>query len=126
MLIERGAEPPPVVYPPKTNVRRDSSVLEEPATQEPRKRTKSNDSYNIVAVPIAMDRNQDREFHVLENHDDSFETLLNNLGGSVSDLPVFEFDPPRNSDLLGRLLSNKGHLGIDQQSGQEHYYGSTT
>jgi hypothetical protein len=41
MLIERGAEPPPVVYPAKTKNRRSASMIEQPETPDTRKRTKS-------------------------------------------------------------------------------------
>lgn len=133
MLLERGAEPPPVVYPPKTKNRRSSSALEQPATQERRKRTKSENipihesTQSFISQIQHVNQSHDNQLEMSANQNtDSFETLLKDFGGSVSDLPVFEIDPPKNSELISKLLSSRGHLRVDQQSGQEHYYGSTT
>lgn len=62
----------------------------------------------------------------IDQSTESYETLLNDFGNSLSDTVVFEVDPPKNSELIDKLLSNRGHLGVDEQSGQERYYGSTT
>ena len=123
MLMERGAEPPPIVYPPKTTrgslhadgdnsptrpiIARQNSTSHEPAIPEQTSPASMND--DIVESSHA-DSNASvdgqRERHEQE---------------ATQGTPIDD----KKDGILSRLLSTRGHLSFDQISGRLRYYGPT-
>lgn len=124
MLKDRGAEPPPVVYPPKTtrgslhadgdnsptrlpDLARQNSLGQEPTIPE-------------HASPGSM--NDDAVEHPHPESNASVEGQRDrNEQEAAQGTPIDD----KQEGILSRLLSTRGHLSFDQISGRLRYYGPT-
>ncbi|CAK4031915.1 Nitrogen assimilation transcription factor nirA [Lecanosticta acicola] len=134
MLKEKGAELPPVVYPPKTTrgslyadgddwpagqaAQQQQSQFQQP---EQAKRSPRNQSAITEGLtpPSARDESVEQsEFgssaSVTSQRDQSEQN--NNIGTPIDD---------KKDGLVSRLLSTRGHLSFDQLSGRLRFYGGT-
>lgn len=129
MLKERGAEPPPVVYPPKTtrgslHADGDHSPLRSGMVQQPQQQQQNHPG---------------REATITENGspDSGPEDAMegSHLGSAASaegqrdrgEQDALQGTPidDKNQGLVSRLLSTRGHLSFDQISGRLRYFGPT-
>ena len=123
MLKERGADPPPVVYPPKTTrgslhadgehspARQDTQPLQ-PINLE----SKSPENTSPGSVPDeAFESSHAGSIGSAEAARERSEQLATQ-GTPIDD---------KKEGILNRLLSSRGHLSFDQLSGRLRYYGPT-
>ena len=123
MLKERGTDPPPVVYPPKTtrgSLHADGS--DSPTRAEPPRPALSteptmheNTSPGQSLPDEGMDGSHIGSNASIEGQRDRSEHELNQ-GTPIDD---------NKEGLVSRLLSTRGHLSFDQLSGRLRYYGPT-
>jgi hypothetical protein len=134
MLKERGEEPPPIVYPPKTKNGAPSTTLE-PVSDIPertRKRSKSNESEASIRPQIKVDRTASfvsmtrpetlDEMMSVDFNNKGFEQQTTELHNYVANASA----TPRDRGLMSKILSTSGHLSFDSAAGQQRYYGPTT
>lgn len=123
MLKERGTEPPPVVYPPKTtrgslhadgetSPTRAERQLPPPINPE----SKSPENTSPGSVPDeAFESSHAGSIGSVDGARDRSEQLATQ-GTPIDD---------KKEGILNRLLSSRGHLSFDQLSGRLRYYGPT-
>lgn len=134
MLIERGEDPPPIVYPPKTKNGTPSTTLEPVVdTQDrSRKRSKSNSSGSSEMPHIKNDRTTSfNSMHRPDSFDDAMRADFNKQFEHPSvDLHQYAAgapSPPKGgAGLMSKILSTQGQLSFDSAAGQQRYYGPTT
>lgn len=116
MLKDRGAEPPPVTYPPKTT----------------RGNLNANEETSPSRLPASVSVNQDSASHETSSPgsfaDEGMETLHAppSIGSQREDIEANQGTPileNKKEGLVSRLLSTRGHLSFDQLSGRLRYFG---
>lgn len=127
MLKEKGTEPPPVVYPPKTT--RGTLYAEGDSPPPPQSRPQMHANHPNAPDPKApghaspasiadeaIDGSHGGSSASVEGQHDGHERDENH-GTPIDD---------KKEGLVSRLLSTRGHLSFDQLSGRLRYYGPTT
>jgi hypothetical protein len=134
MLIERGEEPPPIVYPPKTKNGTSSTTLD-PAPDDQdrsRNRSKSNDSGTSEQASIKADRtttfNGEGRPDMFDDNlgVTDFNKSVENASEDLLHYVASAQSQPKGSGLMSKILSTQGHLSFDSVAGQQRYYGPTT
>ena len=122
MLKDHGAEPPAVVYPPKTT---RGSLNADGEGSPPRASTQPAPTNHGQTMPESLSP--------ASLPDDAFEGSHGGSNNSVSgqrdrgDQDGSQGTPidDKKEGILSRLLSTRGHLSFDQISGRLRYYGPT-
>lgn len=121
MLKERGAEPPPVVYPPKTT---RGTLHADGETSPTRASMSQHFGGNEATIP--------EQASPASMNDDAVETSHPDCNASIdghnrSEQEATQGTPidDKKEGILSRLLSTRGHLSFDQISGRLRYYGPT-
>lgn len=122
MLKERGAQPPPVVYPPKTT---RGSLYADGEGSPPRTSTQPPQMNRASTIPENASPSS-----LPDDRADSSQVGSNaSVEGQRerSDQDTSQGTPIDNKKegILSRLLSTRGHLSFDQISGRLRYYGPT-
>jgi len=112
MLKDKGSEPPPANYPPKTRhglpaVDESQSQQDRPSQGQQDNSSPGSNQDNFLDID-QVDEDSDR-------HDDA---------DSASSPPVISTQ--KKEGMVSRLLSTRGHLSFDQLSGRLRYFGPTT
>lgn len=150
MLKDRGAEPPPVVYPPKTtrgslNMDGDHSPARgpqppsqqlphpppppppPPPSQPPPQQPPQQPQFAITHHALVSEHSP--ESLPEDANDYSQRGSVPSVDGQRdrSDQDMNQGTPidDKNQGLVSRLLSTRGHLSFDQISGRLRYYGPT-
>jgi hypothetical protein len=114
MLKDRGAEPPPASYPPKT---RHGTIPD--SEIQPKERT-------VLKPPSIVDSSpgsHQEDFFDIDHLDHDSSSHKNDDAESAPSPPVFT---NRKEGMVKRLLSMRGHLSFDQLNGRLRYFGPTT
>lgn len=124
MLKERGAEPPPVVYPPKTT--RGSLYADgehSPSRGFVPSQTHPTNSGPSIPEPTSPGSIQDD--NIESSHAGSNASVDGHRDANEHDPTQGTPIDDKKEGILGRLLSTRGHLSFDQISGRLRYYGPT-
>ena len=124
MLKDRGADPPPVVYPPKTT----RGSLYPDGDASPSRMNAQMGQISMYHEPAIPERTSPGSMH-----DDAMEGSHGGSNASVDgqrerhDQEATQGTPidDKKEGILSRLLSTRGHLSFDQISGRLRYYGPT-
>jgi hypothetical protein len=124
MLKERGTEPPPIVYPPKTT---RGSLPGEPE-HSPNRAASQMQQSGMLREPAIMENTSPSSLqddaldgsHVGSNASVDGQRDRHDQEGSQG-TPIDD----KKEGILSRLLSTRGHLSFDQISGRLRYYGPT-
>lgn len=124
MLKDRGADPPPVVYPPKTtrgslHVEGDQSPVRV-QTQQPASAARERTIPENTSPESIGDEMQE------PSHPDSIGDSVELRRNSAHEIAQGTPFDDKNEGLVNRLLSTRGHLSFDQLSGRLRYFGPTT
>ena len=123
MLKEKGSEPPPIVYPPKTT---RGTLYPDGDNSPPRQQPQASSgleptstSQENTSPQSYQDENADGASHAgsYMSVDQRERSDQENTQGTPID--------NKKEGILSRLLSNRGHLSFDQISGRLRYYGPT-
>ena len=121
MLKERGDEPPPVVYPPKTTRGSLHADGEDSPTRAPAQSTQNACGHEQPIVEsVSPSSVQDDGSHV-----DSSASIEGQRERSEKEGTQGTPIDDKKEGMLSRLLSTRGHLSFDQLSGRLRYYGPT-
>lgn len=123
MLKEKGADPPPIVYPPKTT----RGTLYPDGDDSP-PRTQPQATSGLEPNTTAVDDTSPQSFHdeIADgaSHAGSYMSLDQRERTDQDNAQGTPIDNKKEG-ILSRLLSNRGHLSFDQISGRLRYYGPT-
>lgn len=124
MLQERGAEPPPVVYPPKTtrgSLHADGEHSPPRPSIPPRQQSNGHEP----VIPEGNSPASYNEDNVDGSHVDSNASVDGQRDRSEQEATQGTPIDDKKDGILSRLLSTRGHLSFDQISGRLRYYGPT-
>ncbi len=124
MLKDRGAEAPPVVYPPKTtrgslNGDGEGSPTRQPFSAQPTVSTRE------PAIPENTSPASMHDDTVEGSHGGSNASIDGQRDRGDPDATLGTPIDDKKEGILSRLLSTRGHLSFDQISGRLRYYGPT-
>lgn len=115
MLRDRGVQPPPANHPPQ--IRR---LPHQGDGQSPKLMGHSS----VSVEPSASPRSFSEEPFRVKSGDHEAASMLEMESESVAPTPIKSMS--QKEGLVGRLLSTRGHLTIDQLNGRLRYFGPTT
>ena len=123
MLKERGEDPPPVVYPPKTTRGSLNADGENSPTRPSMPRQHSTGHEPTIPEQISPASMNDDI--VDTSHPDSNASVDGQRDRSEQEPSQGTPIDDKKEGILSRLLSTRGHLSFDQISGRLRYYGPT-
>ena len=123
MLKERGEEPPPVDYPPKTT----RGSLNADGDNSPTRPSMPR-HYSTGHEPVIPEQTSPasvNDDNVESSHPDSIPSVEGQRERSEQEATQGTPIDDKEEGILSRLLSTRGHLSFDQISGRLRYYGPT-
>jgi hypothetical protein len=120
ILRDRGEEPPPAIYPPKT---RHGTQQDKEGSPVSKGTILHDTQYDYSSPEIQSSPQNDQLNNTGFNQSDGNEDLYGDANGTG---PPSILPPPKKNGMVKRLLSTRGHLSFDQLSGRLRYFGPTT
>ena len=124
MLKDHGAEPPPVVYPPKTT-RGSLNADGDNSPTRPSMAPRQNSTSHEPAIPEQTSPGSMNDDIVESSHAGSNASVDGQRDRTEQEGTQGTPIDDKKDGILSRLLSTRGHLSFDQISGRLRYYGPT-
>ena len=125
MLKDRGAEPPPVVYPPKTTRGSLAGEGDSSPTRAAFQFHQTNMAAREPIIPENTSPASAQDDGLDGSHVDSNTSIEGQRDHGDQEGSHCTPIDDKKEGILSRLLSTRGHLSFDQISGRLRYYGPT-